>query len=100
MRRKSAEDVPILLTFGETVYVSDARYKMIKINEVVSVSYISYGFCSFRFSIKRSKGGGDNGDDWILGAIHAKSEDEGIYECHVSTEPPQIRKIYLAVEGE
>jgi hypothetical protein len=72
LRRDSASDVPVLLTFGQTVYVSDVR-----------------------FSIRRS-----NSDDWILDILHAKSDDEGIYECQVSTEPSQIHKIYLAVEGK
>lgn len=63
--------MPILLTFGQTVYVSDVR-----------------------FSIRRSN------DDWILDILHAKADDEAIYECQVSTEPPQIHKIFLAVEGK
>lgn len=71
LRRRGGEDVPILLTFGQTVYVSDVR-----------------------FSIRRSN------DDWILDILHAKADDEAIYECQVSTEPPQIHKIFLAVEGK
>ena len=45
-------------------------------------------------SIRRSN------EDWILDILHAKTEDEGIYECQVSTEPPKIHKIFLAVEGK
>lgn len=62
--------MPVLLTFGQTVYVSDPR-----------------------FNIKRSN------EDWVLDILDAKSDDEAIYECQVSTEPPQIHKIILAVEG-
>ena len=71
LRRRPGQDVPLLLTFGETVYVSDVR-----------------------FSIRRSN------EDWILDILHAKTEDEAIYECQVSTEPPKIHKISLAVEGK
>ena len=71
LRRRPGQDVPLLLTFGETVYVSDVR-----------------------FSIRRSN------EDWILDILHAKTEDEAIYECQVSTEPPKIHKIFLAVEGK
>ena len=70
LRRRPGEDVPLLLTFGQSVYVSDVR-----------------------FSIRRSN------EDWILDILHAKSDDEAIYECQVSTEPPQIHKIFLAVKG-
>jgi len=70
LRRRPGQDVPLLLTFGETVYVSDVR-----------------------FSIRRSN------EDWILDILHAKTEDEAIYECQVSTEPPKIHKISLAVEA-
>merc|ERR1712051_364105 len=70
LRRRPGQDVPLLLTFGETVYVSDVR-----------------------FSIRRSN------EDWILDILHAKTEDEAIYECQVSTEPPKIHKIFLAVEA-
>ena len=45
-------------------------------------------------SIRRSN------EDWILDILHAKTEDEAIYECQVSTEPPKIHKIFLAVEGK
>ena len=71
LRRRPGEDVPLLLTFGQSVYVSDVR-----------------------FSIRRSN------EDWILDILHAKSDDEAIYECQVSTEPPQIHKIFLAVKGK
>ena len=72
LRRRGGEDVPVLLTFGESVYVSDVR-----------------------FSIRRG-----SHEDWILDLLHVKSTDEALYECQVSTEPPQIHKIFLAVEGK
>ena len=59
-----------MLTFGETEYVADVR-----------------------FTIRRSN------QDWILDILHVKSDDEGMYECQVSTEPPQSHKIFLDVEG-
>ena len=71
LRRRPGEDVPVLLTFGQSVYVGDVRFSIRQRNE-----------------------------DWILEILHAKSEDEAIYECQVSTEPPQIHKIFLAVEGK
>jgi len=71
LRRRGGEDVPVLLTFGESVYVSDVR-----------------------FSIRRG-----SHEDWILDLLHVKSTDEALYECQVSTEPPQIHKIFLAVEA-
>ena len=48
-----------------------------------------------RFSIRRG-----SHEDWILDLLHVKSTDEARYECQVSTEPPQIHKIYLTVEGK
>ena len=72
LRRRPGEDVPVLLTFGESVYVSDVR-----------------------FSIRRG-----SHEDWILDLLHVKSTDEALYECQVSTEPPRIHKIFLAVEGK
>ena len=47
-----------------------------------------------RFSINRIR------EDWVLEILHTKSDDEALYECQVSTEPPQIHKIFLAVEGK
>ena len=37
--------------------------------------------------------------DWKLEILHSKLDDSGLYMCQVSTEPPQIHKIYLLVEG-
>ena len=47
-----------------------------------------------RFSINRIR------EDWVLEILHTKSDDEALYECQVSTEPPQIHKIFLAVENK
>ena len=64
----------MLLTFGNTLYVKDRR-----------------------ISIHRSKG--KDSDDWRLEILHSKQSDQGVYECQISTEPPQFHKIYLSVEG-
>ena len=78
LKRPGPEDVPDLLTFGQTVYVKDARV-----------------------SITNERRGHATGDeDWILNILHSKSSDVGLYECQISTEPPQIHKIYLSVEGK
>lgn len=74
LKRSTDDDVPNLLTFGETVYVKDRRV-----------------------SIRQMKG---EDDDWILDILHTKSTDEGFYECQISTEPPQIYKIFLSIEGK
>ncbi len=36
----------------------------------------------------------------VLNILHAKSEDAGVYECQVSTEPPQSHKVSVSVEGK
>ncbi len=36
----------------------------------------------------------------VLNILHAKSEDAGVYECQVSTEPPQSHKVTVSVEGK
>ena len=67
--------MPDLLTFGQTIYVKDARISI------------------------RKEGKSNEDDDWILEILHSKSTDAGLYECQISTEQPQIHKIYLSVEG-
>jgi len=54
-REQGSAGMPVLLTFGSTIYISDAR-----------------------ISIKRYT------DDWVLSIIHVKPEDEGVYECQVN----------------
>ena len=76
MKRSSPKHVPDLLTFGHTIYVKDAR-----------------------ISIKQELESNHEDEDWILQILHSKISDSGIYECQVSTEQPQIHKIYLSVEG-
>ena len=75
MKRLSPNNVPDLLTFGQEIYVKDAR---------VSIS-------------KNVKNNQDD-EDWILKILHSKMSDSGLYMCQVSTEPPQIHNIYLSVE--
>ena len=80
LKRLSPEHVPDLLTFGETIYVKDAR-----------------------ISIKRQLQENNKektDEDWMLQILHSKIPDSGLYMCQVSTEPPQIHKIYLSVEGK
>ncbi len=54
-REPGSSGMPVLLTFGSTIYISDAR-----------------------ISIKRYS------DDWVLSIVHVKPEDEGVYECQVT----------------
>ena len=89
--RRSKDAVPILLTFGETVYVKDARISIrescnedLKHNNENSKTAFQYeGTC-----------------DWTLALMHSKLSDGGTYECHISTEPPQILKTNLLVQGK
>ena len=69
--------MPVLLTFGETVYVKDVR-----------------------ITVERRKVRRKNQEEWILNILNAKKSDEGSYECQIATEPPQSHKINLFVEGK
>ena len=71
LRRRPGEDDPVLMGYGQHMFVSDVRFSINRIRE-----------------------------DWVLEILHTKSDDEALYECQVSTEPPQIHKIFLAVEGK
>ena len=91
MWRRSKDAVPILLTFGETVYVKDARISiretcnedLKQTNENFKTAFQYEGTC-----------------DWTLALMHSKLSDGGTYECHISTEPPQILKTNLLVQGK
>ena len=76
LKRLTPSQVPDLLTFGRTIYVNDARI-------------------SIRKEVQRNQ----DDEDWILEILHSKESDSGLYMCQVSTDPPQIHKIYLSVEG-
>ena len=84
MWRRDQEAVPILLTFGETVYVKDPRISIDKNSNLSSPGGPPPSTC----------------DEWTLTILHSKQSDSGLYECHISTEPPQILKTMLSVEGE
>ena len=80
LKRLSPQHVPDLLTFGETIYVKDARI-------------------SIKRQIQESSSKEKMDEDWMLQILHSKIPDSGLYMCQVSTEPPQIHNIYLSVEG-
>jgi len=65
----SRRDNPIALTFNDKVFVSDSR---------ISV-YIDV-------------------DTWVLVLLKVMGEDEGTYECHVNSDPPQKLAIHLIVQ--
>ncbi|CAH2049565.1 unnamed protein product, partial [Iphiclides podalirius] len=69
VRRKGKEELPELLTVGAVTYAADNR---------VTVA-------------KRYPG------NWRLLIREVKPEDEGIYECQISTHPPRVSRIYLHV---
>lgn len=69
VRRKGKEGIPELLTVGAVTYAADNR---------VTVA-------------KRYPG------NWRLVVKEVKPEDEGVYECQISTHPPRVSKIYLHV---
>lgn len=75
------ESVPILLTFGDTVYVKDPRISIHKV------------------PTNTDGVAGSLADDWKLEILHSKQSDTGQYRCQISTEPPQIYKIHLNVEA-
>ena len=38
-------------------------------------------------------------DTWVLVMMKVRGEDEGTYECHVNSDPPQKLAIHLIVQG-
>ncbi|XP_013140333.1 PREDICTED: uncharacterized protein LOC106104749 [Papilio polytes] len=69
VRRRGKEELPELLTVGAVTYAADNR---------VTVA-------------KRYPG------NWRLLIKEVKPDDEGIYECQISTHPPRVSRIYLHV---
>ncbi|XP_068622819.1 zwei Ig domain protein zig-8-like [Battus philenor] len=69
VRRRGKEELPELLTVGAVTYAADNR---------VTVA-------------KRYPG------NWRLLIKEVKPDDEGFYECQISTHPPRVSRIYLHV---
>ncbi|CAH0725076.1 unnamed protein product, partial [Brenthis ino] len=69
VRRRGREDIPELLTVGAVTYAADNR--------------VSVG--------KRYPG------NWRLLIREVKPDDEGVYECQISTHPPRVSRTYLHV---
>ncbi|XP_059062039.1 uncharacterized protein LOC131854875 isoform X2 [Achroia grisella] len=69
VRRRGRDEMPELLTVGATTYAADNR---------VTVA-------------KRYPG------NWRLLIREVKPDDEGVYECQISTHPPRVSKTYLHV---
>ncbi|CAG4934655.1 uncharacterized protein LOC123698754 [Colias croceus] len=69
VRRRGRDEIPELLTVGAVTYAADDR---------VTVA-------------KRYPG------NWKLLVREVKPEDEGVYECQISTHPPRVSRIYLHV---
>ncbi|CAG5059154.1 unnamed protein product [Parnassius apollo] len=69
VRRRGKEELPELLTVGAVTYAADNR---------VTVA-------------QRYPG------NWRLLIKEVKPDDEGIYECQISTHPPRVSRIYLHV---
>ncbi|CAK1542349.1 unnamed protein product [Leptosia nina] len=69
VRRRGREEIPELLTVGAVTYAADNR---------VTVA-------------RRYPG------NWKLLVREVKPEDEGVYECQISTHPPRVSRTYLHV---
>ncbi|KAM3961644.1 hemicentin-1-like [Aphomia sociella] len=69
VRRRGRDEMPELLTVGATTYAADNR---------VTVA-------------KRYPG------NWRLLIREVKPDDEGVYECQISTHPPRVSRTYLHV---
>ncbi|XP_050669920.1 uncharacterized protein LOC126968817 isoform X2 [Leptidea sinapis] len=69
VRRRGRDEMPELLTVGAVTYAADNR---------VTVA-------------KRYPG------NWRLLIREVKPEDEGVYECQISTHPPRVSRTYLHV---
>ncbi|XP_046966747.1 uncharacterized protein LOC124534783 [Vanessa cardui] len=69
VRRRGRDEIPELLTVGAVTYAADNR--------------VSVG--------KRYPG------NWRLLIREVKPDDEGVYECQISTHPPRVSRTYLHV---
>ncbi|XP_061379613.1 uncharacterized protein LOC116768125 [Danaus plexippus] len=69
VRRRGRDEIPELLTVGAVTYAADMR--------------VSVG--------KRYPG------NWRLLIREVKPDDEGVYECQISTHPPRVSRTYLHV---
>ena len=65
-------DTPHLLTFGLTTYSNDARIQIFH----------------------------EQPNDWKLQIQFPRLDDEGVYECLVSANPPLVKRVRLVVVGE
>lgn len=72
MRRKHGETDLQLLTVGKQTYSGDPRYTI-----------------EFQYP-----------NNWRLKIAAANKNDEGVYECQISTHPPKVIIYYLHVNGE
>lgn len=72
VRRKHGETDLQLLTVGKQTYSGDPRYTI-----------------EFQYP-----------NNWRLKIASANKNDEGVYECQISTHPPKVIIYYLHVNGE
>uniref|UniRef100_A0A182P148 Ig-like domain-containing protein n=1 Tax=Anopheles epiroticus TaxID=199890 RepID=A0A182P148_9DIPT len=71
VRRKSGESALQLLTVGKQTYSGDSRYQI-----------------EFQYP-----------NNWRLKISRANKNDEGVYECQISTHPPKVIIYYLNVNA-
>lgn len=72
--------------------VSWVRQRDLHILTVGSYTYTS----DQRFSCVRP----DGGNEWNLEIKHLRKEDQGVYECQISTEPKMSFSVRLNVQGK
>ena len=72
VRRRGKDEMPELLTVGAVTYAADNR---------VTVA-------------RRYPG------NWRLLIREVKPDDEGVYECQISTHPPRVSRTYLHVNSK
>jgi hypothetical protein len=72
VQRRQGENELQLLTVGKQTYSGDPRYQI-----------------EFQYP-----------NNWKLKIVSAIKEDEGVYECQVSTHPPRIITYNLHINGE